>query len=343
MILTRRNSLILFVILSSALLATEAQVAGLMHLAQKPEVLTVAIIADVAIGIPLLYYILLARKKYSPASGVVALYFLSLAAVRFILPLPQQAYLDFVEILAPLGELVALGLVVWRARDIIRRVRQAQANALYFADALRQGIQQSLGRSLFTRLLATEFSLIYFALFGWARRFRLAQPESIVFPYHRQSGYTIVFYAMLFIVIVEAAALHFLIQLWSAPVAWAVTALNLYALLWMLGYYQSARLQPMVLTPTHLHLRTGFQWRAEIPLAHIAEVRRATFSDRKAEGYLNVAVFGEPRLVLRLKEPALVMGFFGKTQAVSLLGITVDDEKAFVTELNKRLTSTILG
>jgi hypothetical protein len=337
MTLTRRNSLALFALLASALLAAEAWIAGFIRSAQDPAIFAIAITADVALGIPLLYYLLLARKRYLPASGMIALYLLALAAVRFVLLPSQQTHLSTIEAFALLGEVAVLGVALAKARDIVRRVRAARAVELYFADALRQGVRQALGGSPVAALLATELSLIYFAGFGWFTRFRTDRPGSVAFPYHRRSGFATILFAMLFIVLVEGGALHLLLSVWNASVAWIVTALNLYALLWMLGFFHAVRLQPIVLDRTHLHLRTGFQWRAEIPLANIAEVRRVTSADKRAAGYLNVAAFGEPRLVLRLREPVTIAGLFGRARGASVIGITVDDEKELVAELNQRI------
>ncbi len=335
--LTRRNSFALFIALALGLFATEAWIASVINWRQDPGAIALAITADIAIGVPLLYYVLLAHKGYLPTSWVIGLYFIALAAVRFILPVPYQSYLNFVDVLAPVGEVVALGVLAVKARDIVRQVRVLQADELYFTDALRKGIQHAFGRTFIASLLSTELSLMFFAFVGWFTRFHIDKPNHLAFSYHRNMSYRLVFLTVGFIAILETPVLHLIIQIWSPQAAWIVTFLSIYTLWWILGYYQSTRLQPVVLGPTDLHIRTGFRYRATIPLSHIAEVRKAMFADKQSEDFLNVAVFGEPSLVICLKEPEAVVGFFGKSEQCKLIGITLDDENAFRAEFTARM------
>jgi hypothetical protein len=336
-ILTRRNAIGLFLITVAALFAVEAWAATLIPaVPDKAAAIAVAITADVALGVPLLYYVLLAHKNYMPTGGVVGLYFLALGTVRLILPASQQGHLDFVNLLAPVGELAALGWLGVKAGRILHHVQAMRRSEIYLADALREAVQRALGQSLVASLLATELALIYFAFAGWFQRFRTDQ-RATAFSYHRHNGYVALIATVIFLLLVEGTALHVIIRIWSPTAAWVMTALHIYTLFWIVGFYHAVRLQPIVLTPTHLYLRTGFLWRADIPLANIAAVDKPTAGGAQADSYLNASIAGDPRLVLHLHAPVVVAGLFGRSRSASTIGISVDDESRLLGELNRRL------
>jgi hypothetical protein len=108
-------------------------------------------------------------------------------------------------------------------------------------------------------------------------------------------------------------------------------------LFWLVGDYHAIRLHPIVLGKTHLHLRTGMRWRAMISLADIAEIHSAKCCEKKAGDYVSIALFGTPRLMIDLKQPIKVTGFWGVQKEAQCVAFTVDDEKRFRDELNKRL------
>ncbi len=329
--LNRNNSLLLFSVLALGLVGAERWIAISLARTQNPEIVVIAITADVAVGVPLLYFILLARKRYFSLVGVAVSYLSALVAVRLIMPAAFQSHFGFVDVVS--AELAVFGVVAIKARDVASRVRLFQSDELYFADALRKGIQQGAGYSLLATVLSMEMSLIFFAFFGWFTRFHTDRPDHRAFSYHRRGTWPLVIFTIIFIGILETFALHIIIQIWSVQLAWIVTGLSVYTLWWLVGYYQSTRLQPVVVSPRYLHIRTGFRYRAVIPLSDIVLVRKWKSADNNLEGFVNVAVFGEPGLCLLLKEPATIVGFFGKAQECEALGITLDDEQAFRLEL----------
>jgi hypothetical protein len=50
-------------------------------------------------------------------------------------------------------------------------------------------------------------------------------------------------------ILVETAAIHFLVRRWSRPVAWVLTALSLYSLLMIVGHARALVLRPHALAP----------------------------------------------------------------------------------------------
>jgi hypothetical protein len=335
--LVRQKNLSLFVLLALALLAIESWIATSAHLAQNPDVLALAVTVDLTIGIPALYYLLVVRLKRVPLITVAPVFLLSLLAARFILPPSNHFYLNQVEGVVPLVELAALLYLASRVRTIARYYPQARRETPYFLDALETSMRRALGDFPAVPIAAAELSMLYYGTVGWFKEYRGAGTEENAYSYHRKSGYGIILAVIAFTLVLETLAVHLLVQHWSDALAWVLTVLSLYSLLWLLADYHAIRLQPIILTRDVLHLRAGLRWRAAIPLSIVAEVRPVTPADLKGDDYLNLAIFGEPRLLLGLSEPVTVTGPLGIQKRASRLGITVDDEKRFREEVGRTM------
>ena len=339
MTVNRSNATLLFVMLATTLLAIETWISrstALVAAAQR-DVLGAVITLDLTIGIPLLYYFLLARRKYAPKTGVVTAAVLSLVAVRILLPPEYWSGAVALEALVPLIEVVVLAAVARRVRSILRHSREAGAIEVYFSDRVRTGLRRGLGQPFAATLLANEIALAYYALVGPFTRPPQPHSDRRSFSYHRQSGFVAFVGGVFFFTVLETVTLHLLLQRWNTGAAWTFTALSVYSLIWLLGYFQSARLEPILVDSATLYVRAGFRWRTRVRLANIQVVRRATRADAKAQGYLNLAVFGEPRLVIVCQQPVETLDFFGRPTLARVMGVTVDDERSFLAYLNERL------
>ncbi len=305
---------------------------------QNPDTLTFAITFDIALGIPILYYFFAVRKKHAPPLAVILIFVLSLILAGLILPVEQHTYLDLIKTTIPFIELITLGYIAAKIRAIIKNFQAAKQRELYFRDALAESCKRVLGNLPALGLILTEFSLLYFALGGWFKKFENLNSSNTPFSYHRKSGYAAILGVIIMVLITETLALHLLLQQWSALAAWIFTGLSVYGLFWMLGDYQAMRLHPIILGQEFLFIRTGMRRRATLPLVDIAAIEKFNSREKRAKDYLGLSVFGDPRLVIHCKHPVVVLGLFGIKREVSRIGLAVDDEKRFVEALQQRLS-----
>lgn len=262
----------------------------------------------------------------------------ALSIAGFVLPSAPHTYFDWVKKLIPaLVELIILGFVLSKIRTIVQNFHKAQQNEIYVADALAVSFKQALGDLPGLGVVLTEFSLLYFAFAGWFKKFSSSDPGHLPFSYHRRSGYAAIAGVLLLVLITETAALHLLLQRWSLFAAWIFTGLSIYGAFWLLGDYHAMRLHPIVLTREFLYLRMGLRWRATVPLAEIINIQNFNPREKRTADYLRLTVFGDPRFVIRCKQPVTVQGLFGIKRKVHRIGLAVDDEKLFREELNQRL------
>ena len=339
MSLTRGRSLIAFGTLSLLLLALQAWISTFVEASPRPGILAIAIAADLAIGIPLLYYLLVARRKFLPLSGIVPVFIFTVLAIRFILPPSQQSYLRYGDFLILAVELSVTVFVAFKLRDIVREVRSSRHDSIYFIDALRTGLRTSFRNDSLAAILATEVSVLYLAFVGWFASFRTSRRGVSVHEYHRNSSFGFLLWPLIVLVLIETSLLHLVIGIWTQTGAWILTAINVYTVLWMVGHFHAARLQPIVVTDNYIYLRTGVIWRSRVTLSNIAELRKPTPADSKTPGYANLSLIGSPDIVVVLDEAHEVEGLFAKKKEVSLIGISMDDTGAFLEDVGSRLPS----
>ena len=334
MTVTRRRSLVTFVSLATLLLSLETWLATRVEASPQAGLLAIAISIDIAVGIPLLFYVLIVRKKYLPLSSIVPVCILTLLAVRFILPSSEQSLLSFSEFLIPAIELSVAVFLLIKLRHIIRDVRAASRECLYFTDSLRTGIRKSVRSDFVAAIAASEVSMLYLASAGWFARFRTSRQDVSKNSYHRKSNF--LFWPLVALIIVETFGVHLVIGIWTQTGAWIFTGLSAYTLLWLVGHYHASRLQPLIVDDQNIYLRTGLIWRGQVSLNNISEVRKATKDDRQADGYVNVSLFGDPDVVLVLKEPEVIEGLFARKREVKIAGVALDDPEAIVKEVRGR-------
>ncbi|MDE2870015.1 MAG: hypothetical protein OXR64_11385 [Chloroflexota bacterium] len=255
MTLTRRRSLITFVSLSLLLLSLEVWIATHVEASPQPGMLAIAVTLDIAVGVPLLFYLLIVRKKFLPLSSVVPVCILTLLAIRFILPSSEQSFLRFSDFLIPAIELSVAVFLLFKLRNVIRDVRRARRESLYFVDALRIGLGKSVKSDFVAAIVASEVSMLYLVFAGWFAKFRTSRPDVSVHSYHRKSNF--LFWPLMALVVVETFGLHLVISIWTPTGAWVFTAISIYTLLWMVGHIHASRLQPVIVDDHYIYLRTG--------------------------------------------------------------------------------------
>jgi len=159
--------------------------------------------------------------------------------------------------------------------------------------------------------------------------FRKAPKNANAFTMHKKPGYFAIVGVLLFLSCVEIPVIHLLLDAFLGVwVAWCVTILSLYGLVWIWGDAQAMRLHPTVIDGDVLKLRVGLRWRGEIPLSSIAAIEAAV-----AEEPLKIAVFGAPTHAMVLREPVTLKGPFGITRTSQRIAFQIDEPTEFIASL----------
>src|SRR6185436_11792464 len=176
-----------------------------------------------------------------------------------VLPADRQQFLQVFEWLAIPAELIVVGLIVVKARQVARRMRTegpADPGALF--ERMRDAAREVLGANLLSDTLAFEIALCHHAFAGWRAR-PVSSPET--FTYHRRSAYGAMMAALL------------------------------------LGLYQAVRLRPIRIEEDRLLIRIGLKWRVEVPFEDVAavEILRGGTVLPKRKALLRAVVLGDAR------------------------------------------------
>ena len=319
---------LLFGILALLLVAVEWQITRLPQFYQR-SALPAAVSVDLLLGLPLLFYFVVARRyRLSPLMLVVA-FGAAVAVGSWVLPAGQQQYVRWGKTTLLLAEPLILLGGLWHLRRLVRAYRHGrQQGETDFLTNLESSLQAVVGRPL--RPLLGELAVLRYAL--WFGRPAVAERAAAPFTAYRQSAFRATMGALLLASGVEMLVAHLLLVRWSAAAAGVALALSLYSVLFVLGHLRAVMLRPIVVTDGRLRLRVGFVWQVDMPLNEVADAYLLPAAARLRPDTLNLArlLLTEPNVLLALRAPVPVRGLYGLTRWRQRLALYVDDPQAFI-------------
>jgi hypothetical protein len=139
------------------------------------------------------------------------------------------------------------------------------------------------------------------------------------------------------IVVTEAVAIHLLAS--GGIVAWILTALHAYALVWLWGFFLGPRAYPHRIGARTAVLRAGPLYRVALPLSAIASIAARTERVRdggaltERDGAVLLRARGRVDVWLELTEPVKVQRPFHEPLVTHRVAVASDDPDALVERL----------
>ncbi len=301
--------------------------------------LAVGVWVDLGVILPIFYYLLLVRRGSVPAVTLLPV-FIACTLIASTLLTDHAPWVAHLWILA----LPAEGALIWLAGGtslrILRLYRSVPRSERSFPEDFPAAVEGVLGSSRPARSLPGELVLLHLALGSW-RRPPFVPAGTQPFWSHRDSAWPAIFAAALLVMATEIAVVHLLVALWNPTAAWILTGLGCYGAVWLVGDFQALRLRPTLLTPSHLLVRTGMRWTADIPLRAIQSVSPVR-SGSAPEGAITLAVSGSPNWVLELDRPIRIRGLLGIERESRVLAVQMDG-KEFGEALRARIEGAAAG
>jgi hypothetical protein len=333
-----RRPLAGFALLAAGVYATSLAIASSPLLAEAPRALSAAITLDLLVTVPLLYWFLVVRRARVSALTLVPVFLASLAAARVVLPAGYEGWVGLASLaVLPLVEAAVLGVAAVRTRTVVRRMRATPHGADPF-DAFADALGDVTGSRALGHALASEIMLAWYALFSWRAQPRIA-PGDVAFTNDRRTGAPGLMFGLGMANVGEGIVVHALVAHHDETLAWVLTALSAYTLLWIAGLARALRLRPVTLGPDAVRVRVGMIWDVTVRYAAIAAVDAAPRApiDRETPGYLHAAFAGTPQTVLTLNAPVDAIGIYGiRKRGIERIGVYVDDPMAFRAALRAR-------
>ena len=306
-----------------ALLAVPRAAAG-----RERELLASAVTVDLLVVWPLAVAWFWVRARRAPWLALLPALVLGFLVASLALPAEHQGLLERARWLAAPLE---LALVVALAVAARRGVREVRAERGDFVTRFRAVATRTLGARFAADVLTTEVALLVHA---FAPRAPQGPRPARWFSAHREAGYGSVLVGVVALLVVETVAVHVLVQAWSPAVAWVLSGLGAYSLLWLLGDYRALRARPIEVTARTLELRLGLRWEASVPRADVEAVARLARSSgpRPADAQA-LALLGAPNVELRFARPVELVGMYGLRRTTRRVWLRVDDADRFVAAL----------
>jgi len=317
-----------FLAAAAAICACSILIAGMLPRLQNAGAVAVGVTCDLLLVLPALYYLLLVRGRRWPAIGLVPVFIVCLLAAGWILPAEHQGTLTLFEWAAVPAELGLLGYVGWRAvrsiRSARRHLREGSADAF---GAIREAARETIGSERVADMLAQELAMFYYAFGSWRAPLPRAGGG---FSSYRKNSYGTFLAAIVMVLVVETVAVHLaLYMLWSPVAAWALTAISLYTLVWMVGDWRALRLRTTEVTTERILIRLGTRWEVEIPREDVV-FAGPPGEAAPGERPLKLALIGRPDVEIRLSRPVTVRGLYGLRRTSDVVLLQVDDPERFV-------------
>jgi hypothetical protein len=290
--------------------------------AARPGVIGLAALADLTITVPVLFYLLVVRRGYSSWMALVPVTFAGARAAGFLLSSGEQAYL-------PALRWLGIPLELWIVAQIVHRFRRIERGGDVLA-RIRLAASAMIPYRRLGEIVADEIAVFYYALFSWRAR-PDTKPGWKAFEYSEASGWGNFSTLLAIAVVCEGVPVHLLLKQWSATAAWIMTALDVYALMWLIAIGRAAKLRPILVSGEMVLLRIGLIWEVKIARDRIVACRRSSVPvpRRKDPGYLSTVVMNQPQWVIELSEPVVAKGLYGRRRTVTRIGVAVDEPARF--------------
>ena len=295
----------------------------------RSTVVASALTLDMTVTVPALVYWLLVRRRRLPWIALVPAFVAGYAVAAVTIPAAHHQLLDALRYVVIPAELLLVSWLGVRARRALTSAGEGD-----FATRFRAVARETLEHRVPADVLTTEVAVLYHAFRPVGR----SPDQESEFTVHREVGYAGVVIGLGMAVVVEAVALHALLGQWSSTVAWILSGLSVYALVWLIGDYRALAARPIRLDRTRLALRVGLRWEAEIPLRSIVAIGGPpAVSETPSASTLVASVLGRPNLRLWLAEPIEVTGMYGLRRHADEIQLRVDR----VAGLREALTARI--
>jgi hypothetical protein len=274
----------------------------------------------------LLLGVLAKAKDHKPAAfSVVAALALAAIIILFGAAGPVRAvYIGLPQVLAAAGGTLALFLAMsaWR---LARGWRES--------GSLMAGLEQVFPPALL-RFAKAELAVLWLGLAHWNGPADVPT-GSRAFIYHTYLTPMIATFVVL--QVIEMSVLHLLLVFWNPTVAWIMFALSCWGLIWSIALMKSFRINPVLLSESHLRVRSGMLYDFEVPLDAIRDAQRPFSTEELSDRHiLDLALMSSPNVSIRFARPIAIPTAFGGERMIEGVGLRLDDSAAFLAALERR-------
>ena len=298
---------------------------------------------------PISIYWLLIRPRTMSKLLVYLAFVICLGVSYLIIPSTQKGFFNQMLIwLIPILEISVLIVVLYSIIKSVIGYRRTKSNKDNdFLEIIRISLEPKFGNGFVLGAILTELSVFYYSIVGWFRKPTMIE-DTKAYSYHKTSQLKMIVIIFSILITLEGVFFHFLIQLWSDVAAWVFTILNSYALLYMIGLYNSVRFLPHIINFDKLIIRFGYQSSIELDIKNIENIKVAKEQGGigekiPKETYFAMLNMDSPQYEIFLKEPALMKSSYGRKKYVKTVVFRTDEPVRMIEEINSNIETLSNG
>ncbi|MDQ0927719.1 hypothetical protein QFZ25_001779 [Bacillus atrophaeus] len=295
-------------------------------------------LAMITIG-PTLTYFLFVRPRLMPKLLVYLSFLVCLGVAYLIIPSSQSGYLNKILVwILPVIEISVILIVAYGIFKSVKRYRMIQSYEKHnFLEVVEIALTPKLGSGFVLHAVLTELSVFYYSIFVWFKK-PSGKPNGS-FTYHKDSQIKTFVILFSILIVLEGVLFHFVLQLWSEIAAWVFTVLNVYALFYMIGLYNSVKYLPHVIGKNTLIIRLGYQSGIKVDINNIEDIhtaRKSGITDKiSKDTYYSLLNIDSPQYEIILKEPTLMISSYGRKRYVNAVLFRADNPREFVESIKR--------
>lgn len=292
---------------------------------------------DFCIFIPFVYWFFLVRNKHLPAITIVPVIYISYLVAHVIIPDYMQNYLHKAILIIPILEAALFVFFIISIRKLVTVFKGLKGQERFWTDRLITSIDTVTKSKPIAEMIGTEFSIVIFTLMGIFKTSSYKCEERKEFTFHREAGYSTAIAIMIIASIIEIPVLHLIIKMFNEPLAWIISILSIYGLVWIFGDYNAMINVPTIIGEDKLLLNFGLRWRVIIDYNNIMKIHSIKDKSECPKGTLHLAVIGEPKLFIELADYVEFRGLFSIKKKAKYVSLGIDDMKIFMEEMGNKI------
>ncbi len=304
------------------------------------ELLSNGILCDLLITAPLIYFLSIRKSNVSRLT-VIRVFVVGVLFAGFILQSHSNPVLQIIKTwISPLIELSVIFIISRKFYSANKKARAANENKIDFLIHSRSVMFQVLGNEKVSNIISSEIAVIYYAFFSVKEKSINYQSK---FTSYQENGLPLILGVILFIFLVETAGVHFLLSVWSQPIAWVITGLSLYTCLQLFAHIRAIKARPIVINAHSFEVHNGLAGDAFLQLDNIEKIECSNKKpiERKSIKISLLKGLENHNIVVYLKKPVEVTKIFGIKRETDTVLFFVDKPKVFTNIITNLLTNKV--
>lgn len=297
-----------------------------------PSELSIGILLDLIITIPLVYYLLI-RKTKIPRFTIIYPFLIGIVVAGFILPREHQSLLSTIKYFAiPVIEFGVLSMIIYKMISLKKTLNKTEGADFYdrVLIACHEVFPNRIGK-----ILATEIAVIYYF---WALP-KKTEKRNFEFTGYKKSGIRTTVSVLLFMLVAETAVVHLLVAQWSHTVAWVLSLIGIYTIIQIIAILRSMSQRFISIDQENecIQLKYGFGAQTRIPFNDIESIEQTRKSVNEEKGHVALSLFDlldTHNIIIKLRNENTLHKVYGMKKKYTSIAVFVDEVDLFVNEFN---------